>query len=96
MTGPAAAEPAWLEDWRRAWPQALALWSRYTQLQLPRWLVHAEAIAAEGMEGQLAAIRLTDQVILINTAEIAARGLVDFAVELLAHEVGHHILAPVI
>lgn len=94
MTGPAAAEPAWLEDWRRAWPQALALWSRYTQLQLPRWLVHAEAIAAEGMEGQLAAIRLTDQVILINTAEIAARGLVDFAVELLAHEVGHHILAP--
>lgn len=39
-------------------------------------------------------IRLQDQAIVINLAEIAARGLDDFAVEILAHEIGHHILAP--
>ena len=39
-------------------------------------------------------IRLHDQAVVVNMSEIAARGLDDYAVEILAHEIGHHVLAP--
>ena len=39
-------------------------------------------------------IRFADQAIVINLAQIARLGLHDFALEILGHEIGHHVYAP--
>jgi hypothetical protein len=82
------------ERWLKAWPKALDHWSRFTRLQPP--LLCASDIDAkkEGLATSFAMIRLQDQAVVINLADIVARGLDDYAVEVLAHEIGHHVLAP--
>lgn len=82
------------EIWQQKWPDVLKIWSSYTRLQEPIWcLTHQEA-KQEGLEGSFAMIRLSDLSIVINLESISQRGLEDFAEEILAHEIGHHILAP--
>ena len=39
-------------------------------------------------------IRLVDKSVVIDLEEVAAIDLDDYAVEILAHEIGHHVLAP--
>ena len=39
-------------------------------------------------------IRLTDQTVVIDLARVAELGLGEFAVEILAHEIGHHVHTP--
>ena len=39
-------------------------------------------------------IRLQDQTVVVSLPEVAAYHLEDYAVEVLAHEIGHHVLAP--
>jgi len=39
-------------------------------------------------------IRLQDQSVIVNLAEVVACGVEQFPVEVLAHEIGHHVLAP--
>jgi hypothetical protein len=80
--------------WAEAWPQALAAWSRYTQIRPPLLLESHSAAKQEGLEGSFAMIRLQDQVIVVDLTEVAASGVTDYAVEILAHEIGHHVLAP--
>ena len=81
-------------DWQAAWPGALNLWSRYTRLSNPIWCDNPEAAQAEGLTGSFAMIRLTDQAVVVDLAQVAALGLNSYAVEILAHEIGHHILVP--
>lgn len=88
------ADSALLEYWQEAWPRALALWSRYTRLQDPRFCASSVEAAQEGLSGSFAMIRLADQRVVIDLAKIRALGLGEYAVEVLAHEVGHHVLAP--
>ncbi len=83
-----------LERWRRVWPQALDVWSTYTLLREPRFFDSNDAAAPYGMAGQLAAIRLRDQTVMVNVAEICSLGLEDYALAILAHEVGHHVYVP--
>lgn len=80
--------------WRAAWPQALAAWSRYTRLHDPRLCHTTLAAAREGLHGSFAMIRLADQGVVIDLEAICRHGLQDYAVEILAHEIGHHMLAP--
>jgi hypothetical protein len=82
------------ERWRAAWPQALAAWSRYTHLHDPRLCASTLAAAKEGLHGSFAMIRLVDQSVVIDLEAVHAYGLGDYAVEILAHEIGHHVLAP--
>lgn len=90
----APAEYEVLAPWRAAWPQALAAWSRFTRLQEPRLCAsHVEA-AEEGLSGSFAMIRLADQRVVIDLPEVQRLGLQDYALEILAHEIGHHVLAP--
>ena len=56
--------------------------------------ITSEAARAEGLTGSFAMIRLADQAIVVDLVEVAACGVQDFAVEVLAHEIGHHVLAP--
>lgn len=85
---------ALLEPWRAAWPEALALWSRVLRLSEPRWCLSADQEQAEGLSSSFAMIRLTDHAVVISLRQIDAMKLQKYALEVLAHEIGHHIYAP--
>jgi hypothetical protein len=86
--------PALQERWRAVWPQALARWSAYTQLREPVFYDSDQEAKAEGMAGQIAAIRLIDQTVMVNLETIRTRQLDDLALPVLAHEIGHHVYVP--
>jgi len=85
---------ALLEHWQAAWPKALDHWSKYTRLRNPLICVSSVSAAREGLSGSFAMIRLNDNSVVIDLEMIMRVGLQDYAVEILAHEIGHHILAP--
>jgi hypothetical protein len=80
--------------WEKAWPQALAAWSRYIQLSPPLLCESRNAARAEHLTGSFAMIRLQDQVIVVDLPHAEQCDIADYAVEILAHEIGHHVLAP--
>jgi len=82
------------QRWAAAWPRALEAWSRFTRLSPPRLCLTKEDATAEGLSGAFAMIRLVDQAVIVSLPEVTSSGVEDFAVEILAHEVGHHVLAP--
>jgi hypothetical protein len=83
-----------IREWQAAWPGALAAWSSYTLLREPRFFAsHAEA-QPDGLDHQIAAIRLRDQAVMINAAHVLELGLQHFGLQILAHEVGHHVYVP--
>lgn len=83
-----------IETWRAAWPQALDAWSRYTRLKDPLLCVGTVEAAREGLSGSFAMIRLLDQSVVIDLEAVHGYRLEAYAVEILAHEIGHHVLAP--
>lgn len=83
-----------LQRWRQAWPQALETWSRYTRLVDPRLCASRVEAAGQGLDGSFAMIRLKDQRIVVDLESVQELGLQDYAVEILAHEIGHHVLVP--
>jgi hypothetical protein len=85
---------ALLQRWQAAWPQALAVWSRYTRLGHPQLCASRVEAAKEGLDGSFAMIRLKDQRIVVDLEGVRALGLEDYALEILAHEIGHHVLVP--
>jgi len=85
---------ALMDEWRAAWPHALAAWSRYTRLHDALLCRSSLDAAKEGLKGSFAMIRLLDQSVVVDLEAVVARGLRDYAVEILAHEIGHHVLAP--
>lgn len=94
-TPPVPPRNASLQDlWMAEWPAALAAWSRFVKLQEPRFLDSPRALAREGMSGSFAAIRLLDHAIMIDVAEARRQHLEPFGREILAHEIGHHVLTP--
>lgn len=93
--GPRAEQPEdLLPAWQAAWEPALEHWSRFTKLAPPQWLLDRAAERQAGLAGSFAMIRLTDHGILISLRQVAELGLGRFAREVLAHEIGHHVLAP--
>lgn len=90
----AADQQQLLAAWQAAWPQALAAWSRFTRLHEPLLCESRLAASQEGLSGSFAMIRLSDQSVVVDLEGIQHLGLQDYAVEILAHEVGHHVFAP--
>ncbi|MBF4473474.1 hypothetical protein [Flavobacterium sp. HJJ] len=80
--------------WKSHWQQAKLVWNPFLRLQEPIWCLSHQEAAEEGLTGSFAMIRLTDHRIVINLEEITERGITDYALEVLAHEIGHHIFAP--
>lgn len=93
---PAAAPPieALAAQWQAAWPTALNAWSRFTRLRAPTLCLTAKEAKREGLTESFAMIRLQDQAVVVSLDEVRAMGVEDFAVEVLAHEIGHHVFAP--
>ena len=82
------------DRWTEAWPAALAAWSKFTRLRPPLLCVHADEARAAGLTGSFAMIRLVDQAVVVSLPAVIESGVEDYAVEVLAHEIGHHVLAP--
>src|SRR5574340_1280856 len=80
--------------WLEAWPKALAIWSRYTRLHDAILCINRVDAAREGLSGSFAMIRLLDQSVVVDLEAVSELQLEDYAVEILAHEIGHHVLAP--
>ena len=83
-----------LKLWEQAWPEALEVWSPYTRLSDPNWYFTTREEKAGGLEGSFAAIRLNDHRVMISLRQVAESGLDDYALEILAHEIGHHVFCP--
>lgn len=81
-------------DWSQAWPEALALWSPYTRLSEPRWACNPREAVELGINDSFASIRVRDHAVFIALHQVVEYGLEDYAVEILAHEIGHHVLCP--
>ncbi len=82
------------DQWTAAWPAALAAWSKFTRLRPPNLCLTVEAARDEGLTGSFAMIRLQDQSVVVSLPEVASCHVEGFALEVLAHEIGHHVLAP--
>lgn len=80
--------------WQAAWPEALAHWSKFTRLHDPMLCTSSVEAAKAGLSGSFAMIRLVDKSVVIDLPQIRQYGLEDYGVEVLAHEIGHHVLAP--
>lgn len=80
--------------WKSLWPQAKLEWNPLLRLQEPIWCLSHQDAKEEGLTGSFAMIRLTDHRIVINLEEIVERHIEGYALEVLAHEIGHHIFTP--
>jgi hypothetical protein len=82
------------DAWMAVWPNALAAWSKFTRLRPPLLCLTDAEARQEGLTGSFAMIRLVDQSVVVSLREVIACGVETFALEVLAHEIGHHVLAP--
>lgn len=89
-----AATDNLLSDWSAQWPAALEVWSRFVQLHEPIWCITTAEESAAGLAGSFAMIRLVDHSVVVSLRQVAERGLQQFAREILAHEIGHHVYCP--
>ncbi|AQR68868.1 hypothetical protein BZG29_11355 [Janthinobacterium sp. LM6] len=88
------ADTVLIDRWRAAWPEALAVWSKFTRLRDPSLCASRVEAGRQGLSGSFAMIRLLDQSVVVDLPLVTELGLDDYALEILAHEIGHHILAP--
>ncbi|MGN6544341.1 MAG: hypothetical protein ACTHK7_04785 [Aureliella sp.] len=82
------------KQWQADWPSALAAWSHFVQMHEPVWCETLEQEMAAELSGSFAMIRLVDHSIVISLRQIAELKLEAFSKEILAHEIGHHVLCP--
>jgi hypothetical protein len=82
------------DRWTAAWPEALAAWSKFTRLRPPNLCFTVDEARREGLTGSFAMIRLQDQAIVVSLPEVISCHVESLPVEVLAHEIGHHVLAP--
>jgi hypothetical protein len=83
-----------LLKWEENWFEAKQIWSPYVKLRNPEWCLTSKQATEEGLTGSFAMIRLNDHRIVIDIEKIAKQKLEDFSLEILSHEIGHHIYAP--
>jgi hypothetical protein len=79
-------------EWRERWQEALRTWGRFVTVHAPT--LHGSTADAGRLDGAFAAFLLDSREVVIDLAAVAERGLSDLPVEVLAHEIGHHVLCP--
>lgn len=83
-----------LLTWSDAWPEAVKLWNPYVTLREPTWCLSTRDSHKEGLVGSFAMIRLTDHRIVIDLEGVRNYRVEKCALQILAHEIGHHVLIP--
>lgn len=82
------------DTWIGRWPAALAIWSRFTRLSEPRWCFTEKEEQQEHLSGSFAMIRFEDHAVVISLRQVKARHLERYGLEIMAHEIGHHVYCP--
>ncbi|HXG64289.1 MAG TPA: VWA domain-containing protein [Blastocatellia bacterium] len=82
------------EAWAAAWPEAMALWSKFTRLSEPRWCFTVKDEKEQQLSGSFAMIRLTDHAVVLSLRQILEQKLENFPLEIMGHEIGHHVYCP--
>jgi len=82
------------QQWRTDWTAAKKTWSNYIKLREPLWCFLTKDARLAGLTGSFAMIRLTDHRIVIDLEQIYHLELGDYGLQILAHEIGHHIYTP--
>jgi hypothetical protein len=77
------------DRWMAQWPEALAAWGRTTRLHAP--VLHRTACRM----GSWAWYSVDDVEVHVDLTVVVERGIQEHARAVLAHEIGHHLLAPV-
>lgn len=72
----------------------MELWGRWIRLSSPTIATSRTEAFDEGMQGVLACIRMSSHGVLVNLPLLVERGLEGYPMQILAHEIGHHVLAP--
>ncbi|TGM42453.1 VWA domain-containing protein [Leptospira biflexa] len=80
--------------WESKWNEALKLWSDYVKLTPAKFLFSEDEEKEEGLTASFAAIRLKDHRVLLSVKQIKSYQLEDYALEILGHEIGHHVYCP--
>jgi hypothetical protein len=83
-----------LKQWRERWPEALQAWGRFTKVHDPLWCESTTDARKAGLSNSFAMFRLDDRTVVLDLQSAADLGLSDFPVEVMAHEIGHHVLCP--
>lgn len=81
-------------QWRARWQDALRVWGPFITLHEPTMFPSTKEAAAAGLTGSFAAFSLYDRDVMIDMAAVVKLGLEDLPLEVLAHEIGHHVLCP--
>lgn len=83
-----------VKNWEILWNEALKLWSDYVKLTPAKFLFTASEEKTEGLTGSFAAIRLLDHRVLLSVEQIKKYNLEDYPLEIMGHEIGHHVYCP--
>ncbi len=81
-------------QWHAAWPRALRTWSPYVTLHDPTFYKTANDAELGGMQDTFAQISMINLDTQIDLTQVIKFKVEDFDLEILAHEIGHHILCP--
>lgn len=76
-----------VEEWKLLWNDALSLWSDFVKLSPPKFV-------SDKGSGSFASIRLTDHQVILSIPEIQKYKLEDYGLEIMGHEIGHHVYCP--
>jgi hypothetical protein len=82
------------DEWRSHWPDALRIWGPFITLHDPTMYPSTQDAVKAGLTGSFAAFSLYDREVMIDLGAVRELGLEDLPLEVLAHEVGHHVLCP--
>ena len=83
-----------LAHWKDQWPLALKVWSNYVKLREPEWCTNDIEAKKSGITGSFAMIRLKDHRIVIDIRKVVELKLQPYPLQVLSHEIGHHIYTP--
>jgi hypothetical protein len=83
-----------VDDWRATWPAALRAWGRFITVRQPELCQSVAAAREQGLRDSFAAFLLDERKVVLDLVTVASQGLEDYALEVMAHEIGHHVLCP--
>ena len=82
------------EELKDKWETALSYWSKFTKLSEPIWSLSPQEDKENTLEDAFALIKLDTHTVYISLYKIYELGLENYILEILAHEIGHHVYCP--